>query len=235
MVSFNAEQPENYERKVPCAVVIDVSGSMAGAPIDEVNAGLKVFEEDVLADATARTRVDLAVVTFASSCQTARDFGPVKQGSMPTLTATGSTRLVDGVRAGVRLLTDRLDWYASTGQDAYRPYLLIITDGAPDADQDVAGLTTELAALKTSGYESPRNPGHPRKFNIFTLGVDGADLSVLTRLSPTTPLRLEHTRFQEFFRYLATVTKSVARSREGDALNLSPQSLGAANPFEATA
>lgn len=232
---FKAEQPENYERKVPCAVVIDVSGSMSGDPIDKVNAGLKVFEAEVLADATARARVDLSIVTFASTVQVARPFGPVAEHSMPTLSASGTTKLVDGVREAVSLLKGRMDWYAETGQDAYRPYLLIITDGAPDSGQDVTGLASELATLKGTGHDSPKNPGHPKKFNIFTYGVDGADQAVLTQFSPTPPLILKHEKFQEFFKYLATVTKQVSRSKEGDKLNLSPKNLGTPDPFEVTA
>lgn len=231
---FGAEQPSNFERKLPCALVIDTSGSMSGAPIQEASAGLKVFADEVLADATARQRVDLVIVTFDSDVEVARDFGLIGEAAVPTLTAKGTTRLVDGVRQAVELLKGRMDWYFSTGQDCYRPYLLVITDGQPDADQDVQGLQDELRVLVTQGYDSPGKPGHPRKFTVFTFGVDGAQTEQLARFSPTTPLMLKSQNFRDLFKYLGTLTKAVSRSRVDEKMDVSPEAVGAKNPFIVT-
>ena len=231
---FGAEQALNYERKVPCALVIDTSGSMSGTPVDQANAGLQIFEKEVLADAVAKQRVDLTIVTFDTTVEVARDFALLGDVVMPTLTTRGSTRLVDGVRQGIELIKGRIDWYFSTGQDCYRPYLLIITDGAPDAGQDVASLKEELRALVTAGYESGEKRGHPRKFNVMTFAVDGAPPEKLAQFSPTEPLSLKSANFKEFFKYIATVTKQVSRSKEGEKIDASPEGLGLKSPFNVT-
>lgn len=232
---FGAEQPDNFERKVPCVVVIDTSGSMSGGPIAEASSGLQVFEREVLADSVAKQRVDLTVVTFDSTVRVVREFGLIAGGDMPALTAQGTTKLVDGVRKGVALLKDRIDWYFQTGQDCYRPYLIVITDGAPDPGQDVQGLKGELQALAGSGYDSPAKKGHPRKFNVFTIGVDGASPASLEAFSPTAPLALKSTNFREFFKYMGTLTKQVTGAKPDAKLDLSPGALGVANPFDVTA
>ena len=41
---------ENPEPRCPCVLLLDTSGSMNGAPIDELNAGLQAFQESMQQD-----------------------------------------------------------------------------------------------------------------------------------------------------------------------------------------
>jgi hypothetical protein len=59
---------DNPEPRCPCVLVLDVSGSMSGRPIAELNTGLKQLQKELSGDALALRRVEIAVVTF----------GPVK-------------------------------------------------------------------------------------------------------------------------------------------------------------
>ena len=47
--------------------LIDVSGSMAGAPIVELNSGLQTYRDELAADSLAAKRVEVAVLTFGGS------------------------------------------------------------------------------------------------------------------------------------------------------------------------
>ena len=47
-INFEGESPDNYEQKCLCLLVLDVSGSMSGDPINELNKGLQEFQEAVL-------------------------------------------------------------------------------------------------------------------------------------------------------------------------------------------
>ena len=40
----------NPEPRCPCILLLDVSGSMSGRPINELNAGLVTFRDELLAD-----------------------------------------------------------------------------------------------------------------------------------------------------------------------------------------
>ncbi len=59
---------DNPEPRCPCLLLLDTSGSMSGAPIAELNAGIQAFKDELIADEIAIKRVEVAVVTF----------GPVK-------------------------------------------------------------------------------------------------------------------------------------------------------------
>ena len=47
--------------------LLDTSGSMSGAPIRQLNEGLKAFEEELKADSLAAKRVEVAIVTGRTS------------------------------------------------------------------------------------------------------------------------------------------------------------------------
>ena len=48
---------DNPEPRCPCVLVLDTSGSMYGDPIKQLNAGVKVFKQELLQDPLATKRV----------------------------------------------------------------------------------------------------------------------------------------------------------------------------------
>ena len=54
----DAEFAENPEQRCPCVLLLDTSGSMQGAPIEQLNDALQFFKEDLYADALAAKRVE---------------------------------------------------------------------------------------------------------------------------------------------------------------------------------
>jgi hypothetical protein len=49
---------ENPENRCPVVLVLDNSGSMRGAPIQQLNDGLQVFRDELQADSLAAKRVE---------------------------------------------------------------------------------------------------------------------------------------------------------------------------------
>ncbi len=190
---FEGESPLNFEQKCLCVLVLDVSGSMAGEPIAELNRGLREFESSILADFTASQRLELAIVTFGSSAQIVANPSLVDAFEVPTLTAGGSTKLVDGMRLAVKLIEDRKRWYRETGQTYFRPMIVLITDGEPDADQDLQGLSSELILAQDA-----------KKFSLWPLGVTGYNHQKLSQIClEAKPLPLAGYKFSEFFKWLS--------------------------------
>ena len=70
----SVEFAENPEPRCPCVLVLDISGSMQGAPLAALNDGLRAFKNDLAQDPLASRRVEVAVVTFNNEVRVAVDF-----------------------------------------------------------------------------------------------------------------------------------------------------------------
>ncbi|MDO9324590.1 MAG: hypothetical protein Q7T80_06485, partial [Methanoregula sp.] len=55
---------ENPEPRCPCLLLLDTSGSMAGQPITELNAGIREFYNELQNDSLAIKRVEVALMSF---------------------------------------------------------------------------------------------------------------------------------------------------------------------------
>ena len=212
---LTAESPQNFEPKTICCFVLDISGSMNGEPIQELNHGLKDFHLEIQNDETTSQRLEVAIVTFNDCVNIVQKPALVENFSPPELIAGGYTKLVDGVREAMRLVDERKQWYKKTGQQYLRPWIVLITDGAPDSDQDVDGLAREIQGGMNS-----------KNFVFLAVGVQNADMEVLKKISgsmngqPVDPLRLKGLKFAEFFQWMSASMSMIAKSAEGDKVPL---------------
>jgi len=221
---FSGETPVNYEQKCPCILVLDVSGSMQGAPIEQLNEGLKEFQKEILDDETASDRLEVGIITFGSVIEEVQSFSILENFEMPVLKINGSTRLVDGAREGIRLIKERKKWYKETGQTYYRPYVILMTDGYPDGGQDMNGLASEVR----TGVDN-------KSFNFWAFGVEGADMNMLETISHESfkPMKLKGVDFVKFFKWLSSSLSAITTSHEGENIDISPNSEDD-NPFQIT-
>src|SRR4051812_33365369 len=86
-----SEFAENPEPRVPCVLLLDVSGSMSGAPIAELNQGLIALKDTLSADSLASKRAELAIVTFGGVVNVIQDFVTAEHFQPPQLHASGGT------------------------------------------------------------------------------------------------------------------------------------------------
>src|SRR3954453_14283218 len=98
---------ENPEPRLPCILLLDVSGSMMGNPISELNAGLVAYKDALAADSLASKRVEVAIITFGGQVQTACDFTTADAFHPPTLSAGGDTPMGAAIHQGLDLLRQR--------------------------------------------------------------------------------------------------------------------------------
>lgn len=201
----------NPENRCPVILLLDTSGSMAGQPIAELADGLAMFKHEVVADELAAKRVEVAVLTFGP-VQVAADFQTMDTFVPPTLRADGDTPMGAAVSCALKMLEDRKSQYKAHGVSFYRPWVFLITDGAPTDSWEQAAV-------------SAREGEAGRKFAFFAVGVQNADMTVLARFTTRQPLRLQGLKFRELFQWLSNSMKAVSQSQPGDAVPL-------ANPTE---
>ena len=211
---FEGQSPDNFEQKCLCVLVVDVSGSMSGEPINQLNKGLKEFHNEVISDFVASQRLEVSIVTFGSSVSCIQEPNLVNNFQMPTLSTNGSTKMVDGIRLAMELVDTRKQWYRETGQNYYRPMIVLITDGEPDADQDIIGLSAEVS-----------NKLESKSFMFYSLGVKGYNHHKLNQVCSTPPpLPLDGYKFGEFFKWLSNSISIITKSTDGEVLMLPPVS-----------
>ena len=201
-VSFKTDDfAANPEPRCPCLLLLDVSGSMRGQPIAELNAGLTVFKDELATDALAMKRVEVGIVTFGP-VQTVLPFQEAAAFYPPILTAQGDTPMGTAIKEGLSLVRQRKDEYRANGISYYRPWVFMITDGGPtDEWQSAAAAVREGEASKS--------------FAFFAIGVQDANMDILQQISVREPLRLDGLRFRDLFSWLSSSLRSVSRSTPG--------------------
>ncbi len=207
------EFAENPEPRCPCVLLLDTSGSMKGSALDALNSGLQTYRDDLRRDALAAKRVEVAIVTFNSEITVVQDFTTADQFDPPVLTAQGLTHIGAGINKALDLIEVRKAQYRASGVAYYRPWVFLITDGAPQGEADGA---VELAAQRIREDEAAR------RVAFFAVGVKDADMARLTDIVVRTPLRLEGLNFVEMFVWLSASMQRISQSKPDDQVALPP-------------
>jgi len=223
--NYDGETPSNYQQKCPVVLLLDTSGSMQGPAIDELNKGLQLFKSEILKNATAAARIDLAIVSFNDQTTIEHDFGLINdEYHMPILQASGSTAMVDAMRTAIKLIDGRKKYYKSSGQTYYRSNLVLITDGYPDDGQDTEGLAAEL-----------KKEVSDKRFNFWPIAVESADMNILEKwaqphMKGNLPvMKLNGLKFGELFMWLSASMSKISTSRPGEGIDITPTKKH--NPF----
>ena len=176
-------------------------------------------------DPLASLRVELAIVSFGGTVSTVdvRDgrgqsitadpvlaFVTVDAFKPPTLRANGDTPMGAAVQQGLDLLRGRKSLFKEGGVPYFRPWLFLISDGAP-TDPDW------IRAAEAARLEESVNG-----VSVFPIGVERADLATLAMFSSQrAPALLSNIQaFQSLFQWLSESLAAVANSRPGDIVTL---------------
>ena len=196
----------NPHPRCACVLILDTSGSMAGARIDALNGGLRTFRDELAADELASKRVEVAIVEFNTHARVVQDFVTSDDFFPPTLKAGGTTDAAGGVNQALDLLQQRKRQYASNGVPYYRPWAFLITDGEISNAEQVA--------------QRVRAEEEKRGVSFFAVGVDSANEESLRKISVRPHKMLSGLKFNELFLWLSASLRAVSKAVPGDMVPL---------------
>jgi uncharacterized protein YegL len=179
MASTNVNVEERYA-VFPFYLCLDVSASMAGAPIESVNEQLPLLRSAIGEDPAIAEVIRFGVVTFSDVAHTLVplcDLSLVE--AVPTLAVQGRTSYAaafDHLRQVIES-----DYHASRagGDRWYRPAVIFISDGRP----------TDDTQRWQSAHQRLVDPTWKRRPNILSFGFGDADPDVLAFVSERKPNR----------------------------------------------
>lgn len=191
---------ENPSPRCACMVVLDTSGSMNGAAIEQLNEGFQFFINALKEDEIAAYSVEVGVITAGESVIEQLPFTAAYNiEHVKCFRASGLTPLGKATELALRRLEERKKEYKKNGVAYYQPWLVIISDGVPtDLYEHVANKARDLS--------------QNRKLVCLPVGVNGANLSILSQFTHRGAKKLDGLKFNEFFDWLSTSMSRVSSS-----------------------
>ena len=197
------------EPHLACILLLDTSGSMSGDPINSLNRAINDFKQKTSMDELAQKRVDIAIIQFDDHASVVQDFTPISQLEPVNLTAGGCTAMGEGINLAIDKVKERNRFYASLGTPCFKPWIFMITDGAPTDD-----ITSAIQRI-----QEEENKGAHGKLKFFALGVPGYDKDTLFKLTKRV-MALNDTDFSGIFNWMSESMVAISVSRVDENVQL---------------
>lgn len=213
-MSFSAipgvEFIDNTNQRTPCVLVLDASGSMAGEPMAQLNAGLEIFAQELKNDAMAAMRVQVLVIAVGGfeDVQILQPWTDAVDFKPSVIQANGMTPLGKGMDLALDEVRNQKAVYDANGISSTRPWVIMISDGCPN------DFGWEQAAQRCRQEESDK------RVVVFPIGTEGADFAALGQFSNKTPKKLKGLQFRELFIWLSRSMSTVSASVPGERISL---------------
>lgn len=207
--SFDLNNPAP---RCPVILLLDTSSSMAGQPIQELNAGLRQFIEETSRNEAASMSVELEVITFDNNASIAMPFTTicdVEKNPAP-LRSSGMTAMGAALKLAEKELADRRNMYKKAGISSYRPWVILMTDGGPNDEWEKSA-------------EKMRRMAEAGKITYIGIEIgNSVDHYTMCRILPAAPgpVPLQGLKFKQFFRWLTDSLRSVSSSAVSDQDNV---------------
>lgn len=220
MQEIRPQYHNNPSQRTPCMLVVDASGSMdeivaatGRKRIEELNDGLAILQQELMADDTASQRVQLAIVCVggpAGEADLLMDWTDAYQFQAPRLFAGGQTPLGQGMRLALQYVEQQKRQLQVNGIGYTRPWIMVISDGEPTDDPGVwQSVTQECRAAEAA-----------KRCVIYPIGVADANMNAMQQLSSTPALKLSEAKFREYFQWLSKSLTEMGKSKPGDQVQL---------------
>lgn len=187
-------------RRLPIFFVIDVSESMVGEAIEEVNSGLLKIYHDLMSNPIALETVYVSVIVFAGKAKTIIPLTELLKFNFIELPIGGGTALGEALEHLMDELDATIIKNTPEQKGDWKPLIFLLTDGQPTDN-------FESAIIRWNNY-------YRKSANLIAIAVgDFADPKILSKLTPDVVIlrNTEPNSLKKFFRWISSSieTKSI--------------------------
>lgn len=184
-------------RRLPIYFLVDVSESMVGDPIQQVQDGMRMIVQELRTDPYALETAFVSVIAFAGKSQTISPLTELYKFYPPIFPIGGGTSLGTAMNYLMDSLDKELVKTTLEQKGDWKPIIFLFTDGTPTDD-------TKAAFARW-------NQKYRRGANLVVISIgDNADTHLLGQVSDNV-LRLTNTdelSFKAFFKWVTASIKS---------------------------
>lgn len=184
-------------RRLPVYLLVDVSGSMHGEPIESVKNGLQMLVAALRRDPQALETAYLSVITFASDAKQEVPLTELTAFQLPEISAGGCTSLGEALELLCDCREREVTKTTREQRGDWRPMVFILTDGVPT--DELGKAIKRFQSLKWGAA-------------VCCAAGPGADKELLEKITPECVVELasaDQTSLAAFFKW---VTASIVES-----------------------
>jgi uncharacterized protein YegL len=155
----------------PVFLLVDVSASMSGGPIEAVNKALPDMQHEMRSNPMVGEIARIGLVTFSDESRVAIPLCDLADAHLPELLVEGGTNFAAGFR-GVRQAIESGMMSLPKGTPVYRPVVFFMSDGAHQAREDWTNALKQL-----------RDPSWKFAPEVVTFGLGEAQQESLQKIA----------------------------------------------------
>ncbi len=155
-MAFDQIQGFTTTKRLPIVFCLDVSPSMGwkegnnSSSMELLNAAVTNFVSEIKKDPKAKTSAEVAFVTFSTNIEMDTAFTPVNQLTVPSFKPVeqGGTNMAQAVLRSIEKIEGERNRLENAEIGYFAPFLVLVTDGNPDKNDDPNVYNRALAAVK---------------------------------------------------------------------------------------
>lgn len=184
-------------RRLPVYLVVDVSGSMSGEPIESVKNGLQMLVSALRKDPQALETAYLSVITFGNDAQQVVPLTELAAFQVPEISASGCTALGEALDLVCECAKREVAKSTPEVKGDWRPMMFLMTDGVPTDDPKPA-----IAKFKSMKWGA----------SVSCAAGPGADSKLLDQITPECVVALDTADSASIAAFFKWVSSSVSTS-----------------------
>ena len=193
-------------RRLPIFIVLDVSESMAGKAIKEVQSGIKLLTDALMSDPFAMETVYVSVIAFAGKAKTIVPLTYIMDFIPPNLPIGSGTNLTEALHQLMHEIDINVKKNTPDAKGDWKPLIFILTDGSPNDNYKAAAAQWKMKYGKYS--------------TVAVLMGDNSDATALKSVTDNVLVFKDTTKesYQAFFKWVSssiqTSSKEIGECRK---------------------